>query len=599
MSEQRHVIGKVTLDLNVKGQGKADAFDLERRVMAYFYDYLLPELERLFDGMVEEIETISLDRLEINLDHRSVQNWEDELTAQLRSLVQQGIVAKLAAPPPGEVAIKQPTSFSRFDAWCHFLEHGAFLGEAATVPEDEMEVAVLAAVAMQSFAVERFKSLIINDKNALQRLMLQSRPAFLRSLSEAVWGQKLASLWAAAVVGSHTILAFFEAIKGKPLPVAGMRLRPFATQEGVVFYEAKSVWQACLSNDGNAVPWQIFDALLANMVTQLDRPALAVALERWLRNEENSKTLAEGVALWPWLERFAERASDDRPQRPSFESHEPPKSESIKTDIGTSTGGEHVNRVTAKADFTEKTTPTVAAAKAEPAAHLENRQEKTETGPTTEASKLDWEQSGKVPQMIENQSDVARSPLAGKATSADPVILFRTPANKQSWYVQNAGAVLMYPFLSHFFKAVGCVDGDNKFVDAAQHERAVHLLHFLATGQEQTLEHELLFPKFLCGYDLESPIGRQVVLDAKQKEEAQGMLQAIITHWGKLGNATPDGLRANFLMRPGKLSYDPHEGWLLQIEQQAWDLLLGHLPWGIGVVRLPWMPAMLLVEWNY
>ena len=163
------------------------------------------------------------------------------------------------------------------------------------------------------------------------------------------------------------------------------------------------------------------------------------------------------------------------------------------------------------------------------------------------------------------------------------------------WYVANAGVVLLHPFLSPFFKTIGLVE-QGTFNDERARHKAVHLIHYLATGQTQAPEYELMLPRFLCGLDFDIPLERFVDITADEQAEAEKMLRAAIDHWNKLGSTSPDGLREGFLRRDGKLE-KREAGWYLGVEQKTIDILLDFLPWNLSMIKLPWMPELLRVEW--
>ena len=128
-------------------------------------------------------------------------------------------------------------------------------------------------------------------------------------------------------------------------------------------------------------------------------------------------------------------------------------------------------------------------------------------------------------------------------------------------------------------------------------ERALCLLHFLATGQSVAPEYELVLPKILCDMPLPTPVDCCIELSDAEKEEATALLEAVIRHWEVLRNTSPDGLRGTFLIRSGKVSLRDDGDWLLQVETKSFDMLMDALPWGISIVKLPWMRRTLWVEW--
>ena len=161
-------------------------------------------------------------------------------------------------------------------------------------------------------------------------------------------------------------------------------------------------------------------------------------------------------------------------------------------------------------------------------------------------------------------------------------------------YVSCAGIVLLHPFLPRLFEGVG-IARDGKLL---QPERALCLLHFLATGQRVAPEYDLLLPKLLCNVPLETPVEARIELTTAEEEEAAALLAAVIRHWDALGDTSADGLRGTFFVRPGRLSRRGG-GDVLQVEARSFDILLDRLPWSIGMIQLPWMDKPLWVEWRF
>lgn len=160
-------------------------------------------------------------------------------------------------------------------------------------------------------------------------------------------------------------------------------------------------------------------------------------------------------------------------------------------------------------------------------------------------------------------------------------------------YLDNAGLVLLHPFLPQLFRALQ-VSRDDELL---QPERALAMLHFLATGSDVAPEYQLMLAKVLSGIDLKTPVPLRQELAEAERNECEALLEAAIRHWGALGNCSVDALRGTFLLRPGKLTLLADGEWLLQVESSGCDILLDRLPWGISMVKLPWMERMLRVEW--
>ncbi len=163
-------------------------------------------------------------------------------------------------------------------------------------------------------------------------------------------------------------------------------------------------------------------------------------------------------------------------------------------------------------------------------------------------------------------------------------------------YINNAGLILLHPFLQTLFEHLK-LTVENKWLDKASQHKAVLILEFLATGNEEFEEFNLMLNKILCGIDIDEIVSTEIKLDDETKNECEVLLNTVITHWSALKNTSINGLRETFLQRNGKLS-KVDNGWLLQVEQKPVDILLNKLPWGIKLIKLPWMNEMLYVEWT-
>jgi hypothetical protein len=169
------------------------------------------------------------------------------------------------------------------------------------------------------------------------------------------------------------------------------------------------------------------------------------------------------------------------------------------------------------------------------------------------------------------------SPAAQGQNSSVNEEVFRSwhgehPAAEEGIFIENAGLVLLHPFLTRFFEALGIADSDKLL----QPEHAIGLLHYLTTGQTFAPEYELILPKILCNLPLEALVEANVELTAAEQEEAAALLEAVVRHWQALRNTSIDGLRGTFLVRSGKLSLRDDGDWLLQVESKAYDILLDH-----------------------
>ncbi|RPE05451.1 hypothetical protein EGT74_23995 [Chitinophaga lutea] len=166
-----------------------------------------------------------------------------------------------------------------------------------------------------------------------------------------------------------------------------------------------------------------------------------------------------------------------------------------------------------------------------------------------------------------------------------------------SYYIHNAGLILLAPFIAPFLRNCGAADGNGLLREGY----AAALLEYLATGRTGVGEHEMVFNKILCGIPVQRPIEKINSLEAAHIGEAEDLLRSVIGNWPVLKNTSIDGLRSSFLQRAGKLSAKDSEGnWLLQVESLSYDeWLLGELPWGYQVTALPFGKPKKLIwtEW--
>jgi len=163
-------------------------------------------------------------------------------------------------------------------------------------------------------------------------------------------------------------------------------------------------------------------------------------------------------------------------------------------------------------------------------------------------------------------------------------------------FVPHAGLVILNPFLTLFFRQLHYLE-EGRFIDDTFQQRALFLLHYLATGQQQAEEHELVIAKVLAGYPVEEPLTLSYKCGKKERAMADELLLAVIEKWTVLKNTSIAGLREGFIARNGKLSRH-NDRLVLQVEPQSIDLLLDRLPWPVSIIKLPWMKEILAVEWR-
>lgn len=158
--------------------------------------------------------------------------------------------------------------------------------------------------------------------------------------------------------------------------------------------------------------------------------------------------------------------------------------------------------------------------------------------------------------------------------------------------IQNAGLVLIHPFIANLFKHCNLMDPKtNTLTDP---ETGIHLLHYIATGKTNQSESAMLFEKYLCNFPLHQSINRHIKLTRKQKTEAAKVIGAVQQNWSAMKTASVGLLQHEFFQRPGKLTVDSQT---LIVERKTQDILMDKLSWGISMIRLPWQTQFTYVNW--
>jgi len=175
-------------------------------------------------------------------------------------------------------------------------------------------------------------------------------------------------------------------------------------------------------------------------------------------------------------------------------------------------------------------------------------------------------------------------------------ILSESETKEEIIVVQNAGLILVAPFLPRLFGTLNLLE-NQMFTSVEAAVKSVHLLQYLATGLTETPEQSLVFNKVLCGLSLETPIPLRVELSEDEKDLCMSLLKAVLSNWEIMKNSSVVNLRGAFLLREGTLREQP-DRWLLHVEKKTYDIVLDYIPWTISMVKLPWMEKRIEIEWK-
>ena len=165
-------------------------------------------------------------------------------------------------------------------------------------------------------------------------------------------------------------------------------------------------------------------------------------------------------------------------------------------------------------------------------------------------------------------------------------------------HIEDAGLVLLHPFLTHFFSHLNLLCEDKKkFINFQSQERAVHLLKYMTGYRGPHYEHLMMFEKLICNIPLNHPLSISFIPSKEEKEEIHNLLQTVCQYWKPLNNSSIESLQNSFILRHGTFEWmDPT--WVVRIEGGTIDILLNDLPWEISTIILPWLESTIYVEWQ-
>jgi hypothetical protein len=480
----QHRIRKQVMDLTING--RLDAFRTQHLAGPFFYRQLLPALEKIFDELSDDHQTISLDILQLDLGIIPVQDledmtWNNEWETILREQVNTALREQGKNANPQRVSAKANSCRQ----WLFYMEHGYLNWNAAGFGEKELP-AVLEMLATDFSLVQTLRKLLQNNQQALIRIVRGHDENFLISLIEILTATTQRDLLQAV----NELIQLHSTLKSESssAPIDAKQLR-------------QQAWISVMQVTANEKPG-LQTGMLVKQILITDEALPSITIGRL--NQFQSLKI-----IYPVL-----KTVQVRQQMQDKKQH-------FEKEIG-----------------------------------QQNQKVKTKRDETLQPDIID----------------------------------------ENGIYISHAGIVLLHPFLSTFFNRLE-LTANGKFHNTAAAEKAVHLLHFLATGRTGSEEHELAIPKLLCELPLQYALKEIIELTDKERQEADNLLAAAIDQWEKLKSISIDALRENFLQRGGKL-YTKNDLRYLQVEHGSLDVLLDYLPWTLSIVKLPWMKEMLRIEWR-
>lgn len=165
-------------------------------------------------------------------------------------------------------------------------------------------------------------------------------------------------------------------------------------------------------------------------------------------------------------------------------------------------------------------------------------------------------------------------------------------------HIDDAGLIILSPFLPRFFDRLSYLDEDGRFLSPDRQIRAVHLTRSLAfRDEDDRTEGQLTFSKILCGLSPLFPVVSPFSATEKEIQETESLLEAVIQYWTSLKNTTVGVMQRTFIQRHGTIEKD-EEGWLLRVEGKAFDILMEDIPWGYSTFLPAWSKMTIFTEWQ-
>jgi len=584
---QTHVIGRIILELQLPEA--AGAFYTQEKMGSVCRLDLPAALAPLFDQWSREEEVLCIDHLEIDLGSHSLEALQQTLPQLIKEFLAKHypVLKQGKALPPGMYRIA--AAQDHFETWLYFMEHGILPPYNNIVDRATWETAVLETLATQSQAPGRCRELFIANSISLERLTQQFDATFIIHWLEAYSGnnsrpalllvQQLAQccyypdfLAQGIYLPARTVfMQWLYSWLIKSIVIREDVFDPVAWTEEILLHFIPA----------NALPYFLHIMQMVNTAMADKENMLAVVLQQLairytyfpkpVQDKPSEKAPDE---IFP-ATRIKEDATEILPQK--------------ETDFADK------NIIPDKMEDALLTPP------------LQKQEEPATVPPLTEKS-LEG-----IDVVSLSQTDTAlleeASLTPGLAATVEATAQENIPVNYAiaednlltedviipSSYIGNAGLIILHPFIPALFEALGYIQ-NRAFCDSTARDKAVQLLGYLAGGQTALPEYELVLPKLLCGMLPTHVTDRFVELTSVEKAEADHLLATVITHWSVLKNTSPDGLRANFLLRQGKLDWEQQE-WRLRVSQEAYDMLLNSLPWGISLCRFSWMRWVIKTDW--
>ncbi len=186
----QHIIRKQTIQLSLTNQ--QEAFRTQQLVSGHYWHDVLPVLEKLFNEVSTENETLYLDTLEIDLGiltekEIARQNFSPETLTLIAKQLREKLI-KFSAGPKQKGKL-HATSVGIGRQWLFYMEKGYLPWNTLQINE-VWKQQVLKALSTDIGSVAALRILISANANAVTRIVARHTPSFLIKLIEILTGSR-------------------------------------------------------------------------------------------------------------------------------------------------------------------------------------------------------------------------------------------------------------------------------------------------------------------------------------------------------------------------------------------------------------------------
>ena len=183
--------------------------------------------------------------------------------------------------------------------------------------------------------------------------------------------------------------------------------------------------------------------------------------------------------------------------------------------------------------------------------------------------------------------------------SLEPLVLeenLQPLESGSSMYINNAGLILIWPFLSTLFNKLGLLNGKS-FMDDTSLQKAILVTQYVIFEGNENEESNLVLNKILCGVAPDFFVDTNIELNETEKSIAKSVLKAVTGNWEQLNKTSIFTLKETFLKREGIIQ-KVDDNYKLIVEKKPFDMLLRTIPWNILMIQNSFMSFRLIVEWE-